>query len=718
MEQRQLGPWTFTPEEFSIHDQVQRIELEPLLCKLLHYFTEHPGKIISRQQLVDSIWQQAYVDDNAINRAMSELRKVLQHPEVQQSLIKTHHRKGYSLQLPQQPDVALKAQINPEPLTVIPRPQHKGKTALLFGLLCLLSLIAAALYFYLMKTANSIPTAVNQPDKPQVLQMEILTKQKITWFKGIESRPMLSPDKQLLAYSHSRPDGTVRAIVRQLGMGTGNALQEVAIESSEHFYSVQTWQPKTRNLLVQSIGKDGQDCEYRSYDFSQYPEYQVKKLTSCTGLSFGTAQQSADGQWLYYSKSAGGLYSSNSLLAENLITGALQTLVAAPSAGLGVTLLALSADGSKLAYILMPESNKPEIYIYNPTSREHIRLASLPNPMVLLGLEWSLDQSSIVLPGGNALLQLKLADKSISLLKFPQTTTLGEITLFAEDQAYISNFTAGGAAQNATQLIQIEQPFNPVERKITVLSDTEGSTADLAVSPIDSSSYAFSANWTGSWQLWLHTKGQNVQLTELTPDENKLAGISWSGEGRYIAFNKQGNLYLYDTQRQQLMKKLDTKDLGQAVWLPDNSGLVLTRLIGNSQNLWQLDLVSNQLTQLTFSTGTFAQFDAKGRLHYHRDGKLFRYVDGAKNDIELKSNTDPHFMALWLMRGQKQYRFGMLGHLERHDEVTNETQSSQLPYQVLGIHPDPHHPERLYATVFVTPELGLEFIQWKKTEDH
>ena len=714
MDKIQLGPWTFTPEAYSIHDQVQRVELEPLLCKLLRYFTEHPGKIISRQQLIDSIWQQAYVDDNAINRAMSELRKALQHPDAPQSLIKTHHRKGYSLQLPPVSDTTSNLPADSEHQRSISATRPKGRLPFWSGMLATLVLVvSAALYFYSTTETTVIEKTASQRGPSGVLEMDMVTRQKITWFKGIESRPLLSPDKQLLAYSHSQPDGTIRAIVRKLGMGTGNALQEVILEGNDHFYSIQTWQPTSRNLLVQLISKDGKHCEYQNYDFSQYPQYQVKKLTSCAGLSFGTAQQSADGQLLYYSRGSGGLYSSNALLAENLTTGTVQTLLAAPSAGLGVTMLALSADGSKLAYILMPESNKPDIYLYDPISREHTRLASLPYPMILLGLEWSIDQSSLILPGGNGILRLNLADKTQTLVKFSEDFTLGELTLLAEDQAYISNFTAGAAALNATQLIKIQQPFNVAERKITVLNDTEGSTADLAVSPVDSNSYAFSANWTGSWQLWLNAQGQNVQLTELAPDDKKLSGISWSGDGRYIAFHKQGNLYLYDTHRQQLIKKLETQDLGQAVWLPDNSGLVLTRLQGNSQNLWQLDLVSNQLTQLTFSTGTFAQFDAQGQLYYHRDGKLVLYVDGAKNDRELKSNTDTNLTALWLMRGQKHYRFGMLGHLELHDTATGETQTGQLPYQLLAIYPDPHDPDQLYATVFVPPELALEFIQWK-----
>uniref|UniRef100_UPI004047C96E winged helix-turn-helix domain-containing protein n=1 Tax=Rheinheimera sp. TaxID=1869214 RepID=UPI004047C96E len=98
--QTKYVPALFTPADFSINDGAQRKELEPLLIKLLQCFAKEPGRIVSRQELIDTIWQQSYVDDNAINRAISELRKALQHPELPQSPIKTHHRKGYSLQLP------------------------------------------------------------------------------------------------------------------------------------------------------------------------------------------------------------------------------------------------------------------------------------------------------------------------------------------------------------------------------------------------------------------------------------------------------------------------------------------------------------------------------------------------------------------------------------------------------------------------------------------
>lgn len=714
MHKFQLGPWIFIPADFSIYDGDKRTELEPLLCKLLQCFASNPGTIVSRQQLIETIWQQSFVDDNAINRAISELRKALQHDSLTESPIKTHHRKGYSLQLTTAVSSAKVAETQTTASTTASSsmPARRRFTipaiaAALFGLLSL----AFFGYNMLPDTTTEQPAA-EAKSAAGPTELTISTQQKVTWFKGIESRPLVSPDKRLLAYSHSQPDGSIRTMVRKLGVAAGSLLQEVAIESQGKIYSVQTWQPQSNKLLVLAVNEDGSHCEYQNYDFSQFPTYSVTRLTGCTGMTLGTAQVSLDGQWLYYSKSNAGIYSGNALLAENLINGSVQTLLEAPSAGLGVTLLALSADGSKLAYILMPESNQPDIYTYDPASREHSRVASMSFPVLLLGLEWSVDQSSLLLPGSNAILQINLADKSRRLLKLPDDVVVGEMSLLTENQAYISPMTVNTTTQSGMQLIKVTQAFDAEKRQISFLNNAAGSDMAIAISPTDASRYAFAANWTGSWQLWLHADGQNKQLTELTADNQPVNGISWSGDGRYIAFVQHGNLYLYDTQRQQLITKLDKNDIGQPAWLPDNSGLVLTRLQGNSQNVWQFDLISNELTQLTFSAGSFAQYDQQGQLHYHRDGKLYRYVDGTKNDVEV-SSSDNSFVGVWLLQSGLQYRFSMLGHIEQYNVATGDTRRTQLPHKLIAVHPDPHNPDNIYATVFVTPELALEFIQWQ-----
>lgn len=715
MDTIQLGPWQFSAANFCISDNSQKIELEPLLCKLLQFFASNSGRIVSRQELIDAIWQQSFVDDNAINRAISELRKVLQHPTLQQSPIKTHHRKGYSLQLGElNQDTSLAANsTRPTKHNVTRQKNVTPYFVVVTGII----LIAALSYWFF--SAND---SIKQPEisattdaKPPAFNLTIKTNQKVTWFKGTESRPLLSPNKQLLAYTHTLPNGSLRVLVRKATLSvTQQALQEIAIESADSHYAVQSWQPQSERLLVQTVNKEGKSCQYLVYDFSDFPHYNVTSLSQCTGFTMGNAQISVDGQSLYRSTSVNGISGASALVVENLNTADKQTLLDAPTAGLGVTILALSPDGSKLAYIYMPESNKPEIFIYTPATREHQRLLATPFAVLLMGLEWSADQSTLYLPGYDTILKIDITSKALTLLKLPKGAAVGEMSMLSGNQAYTSALSVTKMAQNAMQLVKVTNPFDEHRRQFTPLSNAEGSAMSLAHSPTADNRYAFSANWSGSWQLWLHDNGKEKQLTELVDATQPLKDTNWSNDGRYIAFSKSGNLYLYDTQRQLLIPKLENNDMGQAIWLADNSGIVFTRITENSQNLWQLDLVSNELTQLTFSGGYQALFNDDGKLLYHRDGKLIRYVDGRRADIEvLGADNSENYLPMPLFKNNEQWRFGMLGHVQRRLLSGEVLQQTQLPYQIIGMNFNPFNPDELYLTVFVTPEMAIEFIEWQ-----
>ncbi len=95
--QVKFAQWELDPKRQVISDGDISRELEPLLYKLLCYFLLNNEEIITREDLIEHVWRQYYVDDNAINRAVSELRKLLKSDKFKGTIIKTHYRKGYSL---------------------------------------------------------------------------------------------------------------------------------------------------------------------------------------------------------------------------------------------------------------------------------------------------------------------------------------------------------------------------------------------------------------------------------------------------------------------------------------------------------------------------------------------------------------------------------------------------------------------------------------------
>lgn len=94
--QVKFADWTLCTRSCSLVSEITTQELTPLSYKILCYFILNPNRIISRDEFVSSVWANHYVDDNAINKAISDLRRLLKATNDSPNLIKTHYKKGYS----------------------------------------------------------------------------------------------------------------------------------------------------------------------------------------------------------------------------------------------------------------------------------------------------------------------------------------------------------------------------------------------------------------------------------------------------------------------------------------------------------------------------------------------------------------------------------------------------------------------------------------------
>jgi DNA-binding winged helix-turn-helix (wHTH) protein len=71
------------------------LDLTPKLLDLLLYLVEHAGTLVTKEALLDALWPDANVTDNALAQAMSELREALGDPAASPTFIKTIARRGY-----------------------------------------------------------------------------------------------------------------------------------------------------------------------------------------------------------------------------------------------------------------------------------------------------------------------------------------------------------------------------------------------------------------------------------------------------------------------------------------------------------------------------------------------------------------------------------------------------------------------------------------------
>lgn len=82
-------------EKFTILASGKKISVEPQVFNLILFLIENSNKIVSREELLDHVWQGRVVSDTSINNNIKTARKVLGDNGSSQQVIKTIHSRGY-----------------------------------------------------------------------------------------------------------------------------------------------------------------------------------------------------------------------------------------------------------------------------------------------------------------------------------------------------------------------------------------------------------------------------------------------------------------------------------------------------------------------------------------------------------------------------------------------------------------------------------------------
>ena len=95
-----LGPLTVVPSLNRLAWADRADDLEPRVMRVLAVLAETPGEVVARNDLLDAVWGDTVVNEDALTRAVSELRKALRD---EAGAIETIRGRGYRLRVPVQP---------------------------------------------------------------------------------------------------------------------------------------------------------------------------------------------------------------------------------------------------------------------------------------------------------------------------------------------------------------------------------------------------------------------------------------------------------------------------------------------------------------------------------------------------------------------------------------------------------------------------------------
>ena len=88
-----------TSNECLWRDDVQ-VSLPPKPFSVLRYLTEHPGRLVTHDELMDALWPETYVQPQVLRTYVLELRKLLGDDATQPRFIQTLNKRGYCFVAP------------------------------------------------------------------------------------------------------------------------------------------------------------------------------------------------------------------------------------------------------------------------------------------------------------------------------------------------------------------------------------------------------------------------------------------------------------------------------------------------------------------------------------------------------------------------------------------------------------------------------------------
>lgn len=600
----QIGPWQFISNRCVITSNHLERELDPLLVKLLLHFIDKPQQIVSRQELIQSVWQQSFVDDNAINRAISELRKQLAHPVEKAPLLKTHYRKGYSLTviperltqanvykesaniLPDSPGISAKNEEIATATILQPVQRTNSKKFLIYSLfviICLCFIVWFGLFF------------INAPSSEKIKQITV-NKVASTWNIGSEVHPEMSSDKQYLAYTNVEPENDVmHAFVKRL-----SDQREVEITYPGFQVSILSWQLNQHSVLLQATNLKQQKCEMVLVDLSQFPVIGEATLIKKCDLRYtGYAQVDESGEHIYYTEyknehEGSGLYKYDLELKKEFI------VIPPPGVMYGVIMPRLSHSGSKIAYVLSQKGKPFSVFSYNFETHETKRLFKAKKSIISFAFDWLADDKGVIVFEDSELSTIVFDENNI--IKRTLTVTPAISPYYIAVQSANSLFYSANKTQ-AFSLIKATNLFSDVPEYEALYKSDEDDYHIVEVINEKGPAHIFVSERSGSSQLWLSQNGLTKQLSNFTYEGKStfaIGGLRVSSKQDRVLLRVNSDIAFFDVMSSKLytIAEFKGRKILNYVWSKDNESIIYLERSGSENLFAQFNLLTRDTTIL------------------------------------------------------------------------------------------------------------------------
>src|ERR1700693_2342193 len=96
----QFGDFELATERYELRRNGIVLHVEPLVFDLILFLSRHPGRVVSRDEIVDGVWQGRLVSEATIDGCIKSARRILGDSGDNQSYIRTVRGRGFEFAAP------------------------------------------------------------------------------------------------------------------------------------------------------------------------------------------------------------------------------------------------------------------------------------------------------------------------------------------------------------------------------------------------------------------------------------------------------------------------------------------------------------------------------------------------------------------------------------------------------------------------------------------
>lgn len=573
--------WQLATVQYSLSRQQlvrhnKTVNLEPRQHRLLQTLLANIEQPVTRETLIARVWDNRIVSDGAINRAVSMLRKAFAELDAETDFIITRPKLGYQLNVHAQPlsdDVVIhNSSISAD----------KPSRFLVFALLIIV-LAGIAFVWWWRTEHDALQLGVMQPHSS---------------FDGLESQVSTIKQGKVLLYRRVTAQGNGQIWLNDLTDNNNRPLT-----SPEHNSQYPKLSPDGETVAYVQLS--AQACSIMLLKLAE-TDASPTPVHHCPTDNIPKLSWHADNNTLFF-RQRGDKTQPYQLYQLNITNGVVQqlTLLAPNYDGLGDVAFAAAKTGNQVAILRYQGANSTTILLLDASSGDLKQVKQLD--IKANDIAW-LNKSTLIFSSDQTLYQLDIHS--------------GESTAIVHAADYINSFALTDDALyfSATEVsTNIWLKVSAAEPVRLINSSRIDSLPRIAP---DGKQLAFLSTRQGRYQLWLKQQQQETLLAEL-PGTPAFVRLDWDTLSNNLLMVKDGNVYQINVKNRRLSSLFnELHPVKVANWGPDGSSIIFSSQRSGDWQLWQLDLNSAKLQQLT-SDGGYAGRIWQGKLYFtkfHQDG--------------------------------------------------------------------------------------------------